>query len=242
MSLGNTSSAVREQRAPSRVSSDDAAQALWRELDFFPTPPWAARAIAHRIKDVDPLAVTISDPACGMGHMAEPFGEVFGELNVYASDVYDYGYGDVGDFLERLASARSCSADWIVTNPPFAKAAEFITQGLCLARRGVAVLCRLAFLESVDRYSLLFDAPNPMTALMPFAERVPMQLGSWDPKLSTATAYALFVFMKGAQPLPPRGFAPGTRNRFWHHDDPSRFAKPAPIPLFEKVASAPLFR
>lgn len=69
--------AVMAQRAPRQVASDDARRRLWRQLDFYPTPPWAARAGAELISEIDPEAKTVWEPACGQGHMAEPLGEYF---------------------------------------------------------------------------------------------------------------------------------------------------------------------
>jgi hypothetical protein len=169
--------------------------------------------------------------------MAEPFKEVFGADHVIASDIYDFGYGETYDFLSR----RSINADWIVTNPPFKKAMAFVEHGLRLAERGVIVLCRMSFLESAERHPLIWIGDNPMTAMMPFCERVSMQLGSWDPKGHFATAYSCFAFHKGRAPVAPIPFPPGTSKRFTKYDDAARFAYPAPVPMFEKVASAELF-
>ena len=62
--------AVMAGRAPAAVEGDEALTALHRQLDYFPTPPWAARAGAELIRFVDPEARTIWEPACGDGHMA----------------------------------------------------------------------------------------------------------------------------------------------------------------------------
>jgi hypothetical protein len=107
-------------------------------------------------------------------------------------------------------------------------------QGLFAAKRGVAVLCRLSFLESEDRYQLLYTDRNCLTLCAPFCERVPMQLGSRDPELHSATSYAWFFFVKGFRPMPIEAIPPGTRDRLWKSDDVLRFAKPSAIPLFEQ--------
>jgi hypothetical protein len=39
------SSAVMASRARGLVAADSAQAALWRALEFFPTPPWAGRAV-----------------------------------------------------------------------------------------------------------------------------------------------------------------------------------------------------
>ena len=239
---GNTSSAVREQRAPSRVCSDSAREALFRKLNYFPTPPWAARAIAHRLKELDPEARTIWEPACGEGHFAAPLREVFGAEHVYASDIYDYGYGDTLDFLAPSLCHAADITHYLVTNPPFDRGFDFVTRGLELVTRGVIVLARIAFLESEGREKMLWESQPGLTCLMPFVERVPMQLGSWDPDLSSASCYAAFAFIKGCAPMAPWAFPSGTERRFTRFDDAARFAKPAPVPLFEKMAPPALFQ
>jgi hypothetical protein len=230
-----------EQRAPAVVETDDPVKRLFRQLNYFPTPPWAARAIAHRVKELDPGALVTCDPCCGEGHFAEPMKEVFGETNVLAGDIYDFGYGELADFLCLPPYLARRSVDWIVTNPPFGLAHEFVEQWLRIAQRGVVVLCRMAFLETDGREALLYEGSAPLTCIMPFVERVPMQLGEWNPNGSTATCYGAFAFHKGRKAQPHLPFKAGTRARFWRDDDPARFAKPAPIPMFEKMARSPLF-
>jgi hypothetical protein len=73
--------------------------------DFFPTPPWASRALIERVFPV--LNIRLADlsrlaawePACGEGHMAEVLAEYF--ARVIATDLFDYGYGEAPvDFLD----------------------------------------------------------------------------------------------------------------------------------------------
>lgn len=223
--------AVMAQRAPREVASDDSKRRLWRQLDFYPTPPWAARAGAEIIKRLDPSAKTVWEPAAGQGHMAEALGEYF---DVTVSDVHDYGYCGVIDFLSDDAQRLAGPAhDWIVTNPPFENGGRFVSLGLERARRGVAMLCRLAFLESIQRYSLM----QRLTLLAPFSERVPMQLGSWDPMLSSATAYAWFVWDKHAPGARQIEFVPpGSKAMLWRDTDVERFSVRGEAPLLDGAA------
>ena len=89
--------------------------------------------------------------------------------------------------------------DWIITNPPFRLGAQFISRAAEVARNGVAMLVRTAFLESVDRYTALF-APMPPAIVAPFVERVPMFKGRVDGKGSTATSYCWLVWRVSARP------------------------------------------
>jgi len=220
------STAVMARRAPELVEADDAQAALYRQLDYFPTPPWAARAGAELIRRLDPDARTVWEPACGAGQMAASFRDYF--ESVLASDVHSHGYGYLIDFLDPAIPIDP--PDWIVTNPPFRTAPDFIRLGLQRARRGVAMLLRLSFLEGAGRHELLHGA-EPLTVLAPFSERVPMVLGRWDPEASSATAYAWFLWMKGAEPRPIMPIVPGTRDRLWMPDDAANFGSKSDAPL-----------
>lgn len=182
----NTSSAVMAQRVEPHDS-----------LDFFPTPPWATRALCEWLKDnadVSPLkSMSCWEPACGQGDMVRPLLEYFRE--VWPSDVHDYGFGGVQDFLW----ANNSRADWIVTNPPFRLGEQFAATALARANQGVALLVRTAFLESAERHARLY-ALTPPSDILQFVERVPMFKGRLDAKGSTATAYCWLVWRKGAPP------------------------------------------
>jgi hypothetical protein len=194
--MQNTSHAVMAQRIEPKDSPDD-----------FPTPPWATRGLLeHIIKKDDLETQTCLEPACGAGHMAKVLKEYFGAVT--SSDAYDYGYGDVEDFLTSRYAPDSF--DWVITNPPFRLAEEFVIRSLEIARRGIAILARSVFLESVGRYKGIFrDAPP--TAFAQFVERVPMVRGRLDSKATTATGYAWLVWHKGQTGEPRLMWVPPCR-------------------------------
>lgn len=192
-----------------------------RALDYFPTPPWATRALSAHVLVGVPETSTAWEPAAGGGHMAEVLREDF-RGGVHASDVADYGAGyPLGDFL--LDARCPFTPDWIITNPPFRQAQDFALRGLDVARRGVALLVRTAWLEGGERYRELF-ARTPPSDVAVFSERVPMTVGRWDPKASTATSYAWVVWDRardGATRL--RWIPPVCRRTLTRDDDHARF-------------------
>lgn len=217
-----------------RVSAPD-------DLDYFPTPPWAARAGGELIRQIDPHARTCWEPACGGGHMVHGLRDYFDF--VAPSDIHDHGFADlmaVGDFLGDDPFEGVLPAfDWIVTNPPFVRGEAFVRTAWARASRGVAMLLRLQFLEGAARYRLFQDVP--LTCVAPFAERVPMVKGRWDPEASSATAYAWFIWTKpcviDAQGLPRLRFiAPGTRARLSRTEDLTTFVGLADAPLLDSQA------
>ncbi len=187
----NTSHAVMAQRSEAHDSLDD-----------FPTPPWATRAlIEHVIIPAGLYRRTLSqwsawEPACNRGYMAKPLGEYFG--NVWASDVAAYGFGMQGDFLipGQVPWDDGREIDWIISNPPFRLAEQFIERASQVAGVGFAFLVRTSFIEGMGRYEQLFSK-NPPSIVAQFAERVPMVKGRYDPKASTATSYCWLIWIDG---------------------------------------------
>lgn len=199
----NRSAAVMQQRHEPHDSLDD-----------FPTHPWATRALCEMLAAMghELSSCVAADPACNRGFMAEPLREYFAQ--VHATDIHDYGYGAMNarcDFLLDWAYDKD-DVDWIITNPPFKIADDFIRIALSYARVGVAVFVRNAFDEGAGRYDRLFrDLPEAYA--FPFVERVPLHRGKlrdpgrryWDPtakdgagdwrRPSTATAYQWLVWL-----------------------------------------------
>lgn len=211
------------------------------DLDYFPTPPWAARAGAEIIRAVDPGRWTAWEPACGEGHLAHGLADYFS--SVAATDVHDYGFGDVLDFLapDGWIPATPSDAqrpDWIITNPPFKLGEAFVRRAYSIARRGVAMLLRLQFIEGNRRHAL-FAADCPLTVLAPFCERVPMVKGRWDPEASSATAYAWFIFQKDGPVANAtvRLIPPGTKERLTRPGDLARFGLSETAALFDPEAA-----
>lgn len=205
-------------------------------LDFFPTPPWGTRALcAHvlpRFETVDARTglypLNALDPGCGEGHMALALRDYFPVVT--ASDVFPYGFGDVGDFLH--PSEIYAPRDWVIMNPPFNLAVEFVKRAFEVARRGVAVLVRTAFLEGEERHDTLF-ARTPPALVAQFIERLPMHRGRWVVNGKTATSYCWLVWHTN-QPASARepafAWIPKSRASLTRHDDWLRFSGCMDIP------------
>ncbi len=206
--MQNKSHAVMSQRVEALDSPDD-----------FPTPPWATRGlIEYAIDDKASLAcLSCLEPACGAGHMSKVLAEYFAEVR--SSDAYSYGYGAIRDFLSYPYATASC--DWVITNPPFRLAEEFVLKALTVARVGVAILARTVFLESVGRYEAIFKH-HPPTKFAQFCERVPMLRGRLDKDATTATGYGWFIWEKGRDGPPRLLWIPPCRRRLERPGDYDR--------------------
>jgi hypothetical protein len=216
----------------SRVEPDDS-------LDYFPTPPWATRALVESV--LRHLGVTTLgsafDPACGEGHIAEVLCEYVKPEHVFASDIFEYGYGDAGSKYDYLNPLNIMSGpDWVVTNPPFGDKTElFVLRAIKEACVGAAMFVRLQWLESIGRYENIFrDYPPTLIAF--FAERVNLCKGRWDPDGTTATAYIWLIWIKGAKPQAPFWIPPGRREALTHADDAERFTAQ---PVIKRAAALP---
>lgn len=155
--------------------------------DFFPTPRWATYALI----DNEQFKGNIWECACGDGAMSR----VLEDTNrpVRSSDLYDRGFGDIGvDFL-----SASRGADNIITNPPYNSAETFVANGVKLAKRKVALLLRLAFLEGANRARTIFSSCPPSRVWV-FSERITFYPVGVEVRGTGTTAYAWFVWDKDA--------------------------------------------
>jgi hypothetical protein len=180
-------------------------------LDDFPTQPWATRALIEHVlipqiglsgrRDLKQMSVW--EPAANRGHMSAPLREYFGR--VVESDIHQYRDHFVCDFLmpgTEPSSIMLKGADWIITNPPFRLAEQFIERARQVKGwQGTAMIVRTSFLEGVGRYERLY-AINPPTIVAQFTERVPMVKGRLTATGSTATSYCWLVWMENASPRP----------------------------------------
>lgn len=212
-------------------------------LDFFPTPPWGTRAfcthLLPRFEGSDAatgmVPWTAADPACGEGHMALALREYF--PMVTATDIFDYGFGGISDFLH--PDGGLAPRDWIITNPPFNLGPDFVLAALDIARRGVAMLVRSAFLEGEGRFAKLYRR-NPPHLIGQFIERLPMHRGRWVIDGKSATSYSWLVWHKfSPRPADPAfAWIPKSRKALTRPDDWLRFRGCMDVPKTHAVMRA----
>jgi hypothetical protein len=207
------STSTMQNRTPNETEHVLPNFGLWSGLDLFPTPPWGTRALFEyvlpRLGIDTPLSA--ADPAAGLGHMSEPLSEYI--PSVYATDIFDYRpFGSKLDALHSFTQAEPYpfEVDWIITNPPFGDSSRFLFNSFKVARKGVMFLVRLNWLESDNRYKDIWLRTVP-NCFAWFTGRLPMCIGGYDPNMTTATAYAWFIWVKddaGNFGLPPSMMSP----------------------------------
>jgi hypothetical protein len=194
----NNSQAVRQQRKSPKESLDD-----------FPTPPWATRAlIEHILPELKTYKGIILEPACNRGHMVKPLSEH--KAAVYGTDVLDYGTHYQNKTLNFIAPETNwtdffvhvkgedddymvLTPDWMITNPPFNIAEQFIQKCIDLKMPNVALFVRSSFAEGKRRYRRLFSVKPPKIEAV-FCERVSLVPKKLDRKASLATSYCWMIW------------------------------------------------
>ena len=164
------------------------------ELDFYPTPTSATKALL----DKEIFIGNIWEPACGKGDISKVLLE--NGYDVISSDLNNYGYGDCGkDFLNTtgMFSETYKMVDNIVTNPPFNLALEFVEQSKKYSTKKIAMFLKTAFLEGGKRYEMFQDKEFALRSVYQFSKRVNFGIHAGTHKNGGMIPFAWFVWEKG---------------------------------------------
>jgi hypothetical protein len=113
--------------------------------DYYPTPPECTHALLDFL--ALPKGTEIWEPACGSGHMA----------NVFRERGYVVEESDITLGMDYLLSGDSL-CDWVITNPPFSLAADFIEHAFMQAPGGgFAFLLKSQYWHASKRLQLFND-------------------------------------------------------------------------------------
>jgi hypothetical protein len=178
--------------------------------------PDAAVGDAGAVRIPDRQSLPLDDlvcwePACGEMHMARPLEEYFAD--VIASDVHRYGDDhELFDFTLAALVGPPRSAeqpDFVITNPPFTLAVEFIAARRRRANADSRCWCAAPSSRAASGTGELWST-NPPSFVLQFCERVVMlegrlvRAGDVDPfaeeegrKATTATSYVWLVWLEG---------------------------------------------
>lgn len=163
------------------------------EHDYYATDPEAVEKLLQRER----FSHCIFEPACGGGHIAGVLEKA--GFDVLCADIVNRGYSGqqiTDDFLK--SGTAQCNERDIITNPPYAKAKEFVEHALYISKNTVkvAMFLKLTFLEGGKRKEL-FDKYPPKTIYV-FRNRIDCWKNGEKPaKPSRAVCYAWFVWEKG---------------------------------------------
>lgn len=157
------------------------------EGDFYPTPDFATIELLKREK----FNGSIYECACGDGAIAKLLPK---ENKIYATDLYDRGYGKSGvDFIKHDFKGWKCNN--IITNPPYSLAQDFIEKALQVTTDKVAMLLKLQFLEGAKRYDMFKS--TPFKKILVFSKRLTLSRNGVKQKNSGMICFAWFIWEHG---------------------------------------------
>ena len=133
----------------SRISGGNSATGR-RQSDFYPTPPEATIALVQFVRLE--RGTVVWEPAFGEGDMGQALGAC--GLTVYGTDIRD---GQ--DFLARdHPDGIDAPFNWIITNPPFSLAEEFIRHAAKIGKP-FAMLLKSQYWHAAKRAQLFREIP-----------------------------------------------------------------------------------
>ena len=164
------------------------------ENDFYATNP---KSVLSLLEVEDFNNGTILEPCCGQGHISKVLTENTNS-SVRSFDLVDRGYG-IGDY--NFLTESYSYYDYVVTNPPYKLAKEFIDKSLQIANKKVAMFLKIQFLEGQSRKD--WFKSTPLKTVYVFSKRQnPWRNGeSINPNTgkewSNTMCFAWFVWEKG---------------------------------------------
>ena len=161
-----------------------------RKDDLYETPEWVTEALLPHLPD---SSLDIWEPACGSGKMARALSEGTPHI-VKATDIKSGT-----DFL-----CQDIRTQWIITNPPYKMAVEFIEHALLLADH-VAMLLRTDFDHAKTRQYLFGDAVGLFAKKIVLTKRI-----RWfeDSKGSPSFNHAWFIWSHAHKGPPTLAYGP----------------------------------
>lgn len=170
-------------------------------FDYYATNP---KAVDMLLEQYQFYGKKMLEPCVGGGHIANAVRKFcwYEDVEVTGVDLVDRGYPNtiVTDFLTWNNGDRF---DFIISNPPYSLAQEFIEHGLDLLKEDgqMAMFLKIQFLEGAKRK--LFFEDNPPKYIYVFRNR----MATWnngqsiDPstgkKWATTMCHAWFIWEKG---------------------------------------------
>jgi len=150
--------------------------------DYYPTPPVGTRGLLR----VETFSGAIWECACGDGAMSRVL-ESAG-YDVISTDLEPRNYGTQLDFL----LADKLLAPNIVTNPPFKIAQQFAMRALAMECDRLALLCKIQFLEGIERAAWL--ETTPLKNVWVFKKRLKMERNGVKIKGGGMMTFSWFVW------------------------------------------------
>lgn len=176
------------------VSSRDRRNVGADALDYYPTPPWAVRALIENLPPFCLRGKRILEPAAGNGAIVRVLWGA-GARHVAERDIYDYAADKPTPDGNFLSAEDHGKPDWIITNPPYSRFAAFAVRALRYkSEPSVALLGRVQILEGKERAALF--AKYPPSRILVFSGRIPFMRGAVVKEAPSTMAHCWLIWRR----------------------------------------------
>lgn len=171
--------------------------------DFFETPANATCSLLAHLNI--PEDVTLWEPSCGMGAISKILEKVHkGPVLSTELNTDRYGIGGV-DFLHAEQYVPK-GRFWVVTNPPFALANDFVRKAFAYGAERVIYLLRYNYCESAKVREDILGGGHLLRVML-IKERLKMKPYGWTGRdLSSKQCHAWFIWDKNFNAPEPSEF------------------------------------
>jgi len=194
-----------------------------RPSDNYQTPLKLAQAICKRLSEVIPVPISLIEPSAGIGHFVAAAREFWSKADITAVELREECKGQlegcgatrvIFDTWESANLEKVPVPDLIVGNPPYELALPHLELALKRVSPGghVALLLRMAFLNSQERVRELWDKKKGFRYLLPLAQR-PSYTGDGKSEHSEYAVYVFQVGYKGNAEILPHLWVEGVLTR-----------------------------
>ncbi|NCB78547.1 MAG: hypothetical protein EOM41_00845 [Bacilli bacterium] len=169
--------------------------------DLYNTPEVALdKLFAHPSVGIN-INSRFLEPCCGKGVITEYLKkqQKIEDYNIWSMDIVDHGYDQLDSTEDFLALDVDAFCDdifvepeYIITNPPYKLAKEFVLKGLKVAKEQYHLL-RLSFLEGKSRYEELF-ALGHLKGVYVFTSRITCSEGIEEIPTANSVTYCWLHF------------------------------------------------
>lgn len=165
----------------------------WRKrndwIDFYQTPTWCI----EKLLEYEKFDWRILEPASWAGAISKVLEKEW--YIVISQDIRNDDWVYWEKWIDFLKQTKQLPYSNIITNPPFIYAKEFVEKALEISDWKIAMLLKLSFLESKDRYE--FFKNTPLKKVYVLCKRVTMY-PEWtpEPENSWMIAYAWYIWEK----------------------------------------------
>lgn len=175
------------------VGSQRSDETEREENDYYATDPRAIQDLAR----FEIIQGNVWENAVGEGNLFYEL-EKLPNTKVIGTDLIDRANGKFKcrDFLKHDETTTNTKVDWIITNPPYKYGKEWVEKSINSVKDNgkVALLMKLVWLESADRYEMFKKLP--LKAVYVYSKRLGVYKNNEKTKNSGLVAYAWFVFDK----------------------------------------------